>query len=413
MSQYQNPPSGTPAEAFNPFDAEIARDPQKHFKAVRDETPVVSTPPPFRNYVVSRYEDVRWVLKHPELFSSSAEAVPIGQDRPLIPLQIDPPEHAKYRRLLDPLFAPKAVAVIEDDARKLVNEIIDRFDGSATIDFHDQFSVPVPCTLFLRLMGLPQEHLDQFLTWKDQILRADVDPEDYDDASELIKAADAMRRDAGKQIYAYFSEAMEERRTKRTDDLLSYLVHTELEGRTLTDEEVLDVCFLFIIAGLDTVTASLDCMIARLARHPDERQALVGDPALIPGAVEELLRYETPVTGIIRLTTEPVELHGVTMEPRSMVTCLLHAADTDEREFPDPDEVDFEREPNRHIAFGAGPHRCLGSHLARLELRVALEEFHARVPEYTVPPEANLAFTPGIRAASPLPLLIGNAAKES
>ncbi|MCC7078602.1 MAG: cytochrome P450 [Acidimicrobiia bacterium] len=401
MSQYDA--KAESKAGFNPFDTAVAQNPHAHFKRLRDEAPVSGSPPPFQNFVLSRYEDVRWALKHPELFSSSADAVPIGQDRPLIPLQIDPPEHAKYRRLLDPLFSPKALSVMEDDARKLVNEIIDRFVDDETVDFHAAFAVPVPCTLFLRLMGLPQDHLEQFLTWKDQILRADAG---LDDPIENHKASAAIRRDTGKAIYEYFAAAIAARRQDPTDDMLTYLVNAEIEGRRLTDEEVLDVCFLFILAGLDTVTASLDCMMARLAGHAEERRALVEDPSLTVGAVEELLRHETPVTGILRVTTEPVVRHDVEMKEHAIVTCLLHAANMDEREFPDPETVDFRREPNRHIALGAGPHRCLGSHLARLELRVALEEFHRRIPDYALVPGVTLEYTAGIRQVSPLPLVI-------
>jgi cytochrome P450 len=351
--------------------------------------------------LISGYEDVRQALRHPELFSSAQDAIDLGTPRPLIPLQVDPPDHARYRRLLDPLFSPKATDAMEPAVRELASRLLDGFADRDGCDFHTEFSVPFPCTIFLRLFGLPLEHLDQFLAWKDAIIRPEVD-DPFDG-----EAAKAVRDHAGAAIDSYFEAVIEERQRAPGDDLLSRLLVAEIEGERLDHDEILGICYLFLLGGLDTVTASLDCMIARLATHPAERRRLVEDPSMVDSAVEELLRFETPVTVVPRMVTGTTAVGGFELDPGTRVMLVLGAADTDERVFSGADQVDFERHGNRHFAFGAGPHRCLGSHLARRELRVAMEELHRRIPEYRVAPGVDLTYTPGIRQIDHLPLVFG------
>ena len=182
------------------------------------------------------------------------------------------------------------------------------------------------------------------------------------------------------------------------------MVNGTVDGRPLTRAEMLGACHLLLLGGLDTVTATLDCMIVYLARHPERRDALVADPSCIPHAVEELLRHQTPVMMVPRVLAQDHEMGGVQMKAGDSVTLMIGAANADVAEFEDWGDVRFDRETNRHLAFGGGPHRCLGSHLARLELRVALEEFHRRIPEYELAHD-NIHFSPGIRQADQLPLV--------
>src|SRR5690242_5222871 len=233
-------------------------EPQPMYKALRETTPVFRGP---TAVVLSRLADIEMALKHTELFSSNMDAVDLGNVRPMIPLQIDPPDHAKYRRILDPLFTPREMARREPRVSELVNEMIDRFAGRGECDFHEEFAVPLPCTVFLQLLGLPLEDLDQFLEWKDGIIRPEGDS-GFDRRHE-------SGAPTAEKIYDYFDRAIDDHIASPRDDVLSAMIAANVEGRPLTREELLDICILFLIAGLDTVTDSLDCFFVYLACHPD------------------------------------------------------------------------------------------------------------------------------------------------
>jgi cytochrome P450 len=388
----------TEADAFVDQAVMGLAEPQPMYKALRESTPVFRAP---QAVVLSRLADIEMALKHTELFSSNMEAVDLGNVRPLIPLQVDPPDHAKYRRILDPLFTPREMARREPRVSELVNEMIDKFAERGECDFHEEFAVPLPCTVFLQLLGLPLADLDQFLQWKDGVIRPEGATDDWDgrhDASAPV----------AQQIYEYFERAIDDHIASPRDDVLSAMIAAKVEsegGRALTREELLDICFLFLIAGLDTVTDSLDCFFVYLARHPEHRHQLVEQPDVLPHAIEELLRWETPVPGVVRIAMQDTEVGGCPISKGERVSPLLGAANTDPAEFPDPELVDFSRSPNRHRAFGGGPHRCLGSHLARMELRVALREFHRRIPDYGIKPGTQLTYTAALRSVEALPLV--------
>lgn len=389
------------ANPFATMDPEMARNPQPVFKLLRDDTPVMRIDMPTGpGVVLSRMQDITEALRHPEIFSSNMDAVDLKNKRPLIPLQIDPPEHKKFRKLLDPIFAPRKMAAMEDEVATLVNQLIDQFIGDGEVDFAKKFSVPFPSQVFLTLLGLPLEELDRFLTMKDGIIRPDyVIKKPYGS-----KAVNEYQQQIADSIYEYFDEVLDLREAERKDDLLSLFLDAEVDGDRLTRNDILDICFLFLIAGLDTVTATLDCMTAFLAQHPEQRRQIVEDPSLIPNAIEELLRWETPVMGLARVALSDTELGGCPVHKGDQISVLIGSANTDEAEFPDAEVVRFDREVNRHIAFGGGIHRCLGSHLARMELRVALREWHKRIPDYEVEPGHTLVYTPALRSIEHFPL---------
>jgi cytochrome P450 len=368
-------------------------EPQPMYRALRESTPVFRAP---QVVVLSRLADIEMALKRTDLFSSNMDAVDLGNIRPLIPLQIDPPDHAKYRRILDPLFTPREMAAREPAVTALVNQMIDTFADRGECDFHAEFAVPLPCTVFLQLLGLPLEDLDKFLEWKDAVIR----PEGARDAEHHRELASPSAH----AIYEYFDRAIDDHIANPREDVLSSLITAEVEGKPLTREEMLDICFLFLIAGLDTVTDSLDCFFVYLARHPEQRRLLIDQPDILPSAIEEMLRWETPVPGVARVAMQDTEVGGCPISKGERISPLLGAANTDPAEFPEPELVDFARNPNRHRAFGGGPHRCLGSHLARLELRVALREFHRRIPDYEIPAGTKLAYTSALRSVESLPL---------
>lgn len=383
------------------MDPDFAKDPRAFFSrmrsgpAARDDVEIPGRKP---TILVSRAKDVEEALRNPKLYSSVfGEGMGgLGNDRPLIPLQIDPPDHKKYRVLLDPYFAPRQMARHEDDVAALVNQLIDQFIDSGGCEFTSQFAIPLPCTVFLQLMGLPLEKLDYFLWIKDGIVRGHGE-------TNFVKQAEA-RRTAGLECYKYFGEALDSIEAERTPGLLLDLLEAEVDGERLTREEIMDICYLFIIAGLDTVTDSLCCFFSYLAEHPDHRRQIADDLSLVPAAVEELLRWESPVSGVARAATEDTTIGGCPVNAGETILAFVGAANTDPESVENAHVVDFERPVNRHSAFGQGIHRCLGSHLARLELRVAMREWHRRIPEYRIRDGAELVWTPMLRAVHEMPL---------
>ncbi|GMU79257.1 MAG: cytochrome P450 [Acidimicrobiia bacterium] len=329
---------------------------------------------------------------------SAAGLVNLGNVRPLIPLSIDPPAHVKYRKILDPLFAPKQMEAMEDDITARVNRFLDAFVDRGACHFTNEFAVPFPSAVFLGLMGLPWEELDTFLRLKDGILRPGgglVDPEERT----------RIQHETGQEIYAYFDAVLDERTREPRDDILTRFLDAEIDGEHLTREEILDICFLFLIAGLDTVTDTLTCSFAFLASHPDHQRQIVDDPSVIPDAVEELLRWETPVPNLFRVATTDTEIAGCPVKAGTVVTALPGAANVDTADLPDAFDVRFDREVNRHLSFGGGVHRCLGSHLARRELRIAMREWHRRIPEYEIKPGIELHYPMGLRSVENLELV--------
>ena len=291
------PTSTADAEAIdNPFalmDPEMLRHPQPVLKALRESAPVLAVDG--MGVLLNRRDLIDVAFRNPEVFSSNMSAVDLCNVRPLIPLQIDPPQHKSYRKILDPLFAPREMVKLEDAFAARVNTLIDGFVERGTVDFAQEFSIPYPSLAFLALLGLPADELPTFLRMKDGIIRPDV----VTGAPRDTAATKEYQREIAMSIYEYFDRVIDERSAQRRDDLISRFLDTEVDGERLTREEILDICFLFLIAGLDTVTATLDCMFGFFVEHPEHRQQIVDDPSLIPAAVEELLRWETPVMTVV------------------------------------------------------------------------------------------------------------------
>lgn len=389
------------------MDPGVTRHPQPTYEQLRRGSPVLRVDGmDGPAVIVSTRADVDDVLSHPSIYSSAMHAGRLGNVRPLIPIEIDPPDQKKFRKLLDPLFAPQRLTHLAEPAARLVNELIDGFADETEVDFAARFSVPFPSQVFLTLLGLPLDELPRFLEMKDGIIRPFHVLGKPMDAPEVR----AFQAETARSIYAYFDEVLDQREKERRDDLLSWFLDAEIDGHPLTRENLLDICFLFLTAGLDTVTASLDCFFAYLAEHPQQRAQLVANSAIVPDVVEELLRWETPVMVVSRVATRDTELGGCPIKAGDEIYALLGSANTDEESFAHSDVVSWDRHAKRHIAFGGGIHRCLGSNLARLELRVALREWHSRIPDYRIKPGAELAFTPGVRSVDTFPMLLGTSA---
>jgi cytochrome P450 len=386
-----------PTNPMSSMPPEMAAAPQPIYKEFR-AMPVM--PLEGMGVMLTCRAEIDEAFRNPLLFSSNMAAVDLKNARPLIPLQIDPPEHKKYRKILDPLFAPRAMGLLEGSVTKLVNDLIDRFIDDGEVDFAQSFSIPFPSQVFLTLLGLPLDDLPVFLAMKDGIIRPDwASGEPWGSEAAL-----AHQQATADSLYEYFNRVLDEREVDPKDDLLSQFLVFEVDGEKLTRNDILDICFLFLIAGLDTVTSTLDCMFSYLAQHPEQRQQIVDDPSIIPNVIEELLRWETPVMAVVRVATDDTELAGCPINKGDHVVAMLGSANTDDKDLPDADVVRFDREANRHLAFGGGVHRCLGSHLARQELRIALREWHRRIPEYSVKDDHELVYTPAIRSIEHFPM---------
>jgi cytochrome P450 len=357
-------------------------------RVVRDETGVT----------ILRMEDVLSVTKRRDVHSFAPDvgemmSALLSTGRPLIPLMLDGEEHTKYRKLLDPLFAPRQITKIEVRTRALCDELIDGFVADGHVDLYAAYCDPLPSQIFLTLLGLPLDDM-AFLQWfKDGIIR----PTD-----------DEHGPAAGTKMVEYLYAELDRRAALDDpgDDLLGGFMKSEVDGHRLTREDVVDIVYLLVLAGLDTVASSLSCSVEWLARHPVQRQEMIDDPSRWPVAIEELLRIQTPVPAGGRYATADFTIGDEQIKAGDSLRVHWAAADLDPDAFDHATEVDFTRATNRHIAFASGFHRCLGSHLARMELRVALTALHARIPDYTLDPER----PPGlnnitIRNVDPLPLL--------
>jgi cytochrome P450 len=379
-------PAHVPAELVHPvehYNSEKFLDfPVAYWDDVRDRHRVIWSPYHGGFWCLTRYEDIHNAFQRPDLFSSRMQAIP-GREIRMLPISLDPPEHTAYRRLLNRPLSPANMANMEPDIRALARKLIDDIEAGDGCDFVQAFAKPLPTEIFLRLLGLPAERLPEFLEWNHTILHVQDD-----------EAGDAAKKAAGAQVGAYLAEYIEHRKVEPGTDLISDLLQAEIEGVRLSDEDVHGFAMMLFLAGLDTVTAALGWCWNFLAENPGHRQQIIDDPTLIPEAIEELLRVHSFVTDG-RYIMQDCEFAGVEMKAGERIMLPTGTAGRDSHQFPDAELVDFQRSPNRHLAFAAGPHRCVGSHLARLELRVALEEWHARIPNYRLAPGTKPKFHGG------------------
>jgi cytochrome P450 len=385
--------------AYHPNRALDFEDPQGVIDEIRRATPVVRWELGVGFFGM---DDIVAAGRNPDLVSMNPDTgVGFGMGSPdaLIPLHVDGELHRHYRRLLDPLFAPKKMAALEPDVRKLANELIDGFVADGHVELHDAFCVPLPSTIFLRIFGMPLEDVDFLIAQKDRILKNEATTRE--EAEEIGLAA-------GLELRRHLRGRLDERRARgvRQDDLLDQFMHFEVDGHRLDDDEVVNIMHMFTIAGLDTVTSSLSCIVAWFATHPDERHAVVAEPDTLATAIEEVMRFESPVpSGGARWAVRDTEINGVPVKKGEMVYLCWASANLDPSAFDEPLEPRIDRIENRHIAFAAGIHRCLGSHLARAELRAAVDQFHRRIPDYWVTPGETIEYEfAGVRQARHLPL---------
>jgi cytochrome P450 len=280
--------------------------------------------------------------------------------------------------------------------------MIDGFIDRHEVDVYHEWCEPLPSQIFLSIMGLPMGDLPGFLNFKELTLGNEQLQRDPPDVA-AAKKAEAVR-----WIQDYFNRSLDEREARDDpgDDMLGWLMQAEAGGEKLSREDIHDILGLLIIAGLDTVAASLACFLSYFARHPEQRAQVVAEPSRWPRVVEELMRFESPVTEGGRIALEDLELpSGIKIPAGTLMIASWSAADLDPRYFPDPLGVDLDRNPNPHIGFASGFHRCLGSHLARMEMVAAMAVWHERIPDYRVKPGVELAYSGNPRAPHTFPLV--------
>ena len=360
-----------------------AGDPHPVYARLRAEAPVYWCEQG-QFWALSRYEDVRRVGRDNLLFSSMrgtllADGVARDAGGPHMPgvrhlMRSDPPDHAPMRRIVSRSFTPRAVKALEERTRVIARDLVAQIDGAAVTDVVAALSAPLTTFVIAELMGVPRERWAEFWTWTDSaILQIDAGRDDPEHAANVGA------------LLGFFSELCDERRHNPGDDVVTDLVNGELDGKPLSEPDLLTYCKFLLVAGTETTRNLISSGVDLLARHPDQRRELTENPNLLPAAVEEMLRVISPVVAFCRTATSDTEIHGQRIAAGDYVAMLFASANRDEEIWADPDRFDVKRDTDRaHVAFGFGPHVCLGATLARMEARVLFEELLQVYPEFVV-----------------------------
>ena len=325
-------------------------------------------------WMLTRYDECREAYQNPDLFGSDSVIV-LDPDPGYhwIPTHVAPPDHRGYRQILNPPFSPRAVTALVPRMRELCDQTISMFIDAGRCEFVNDFAAVYTTRVFLSMMGLPATDDGMFVEWVDTVFAGFTDPDGQARTAAVVTA-----------MTAYFVDLVADRRAALRDpaeDFVSHLMTATFGDRPLRDDEILQMCVVLVLAGLDTVKSQLSYAFHHLATTPEHRRRVATDPSVLPTAVEEFLRA-FPIIQDGRKLTADVDFHGCPLKKGDMVQLTLGSAMRDPRAFPNPDEVDLDRTINRHFSFAAGPHRCLGAHLARAEMAVALEVWHQRIPDY-------------------------------
>ena len=362
-------PAHIPPELVRDFDhiadQDFLQDPFGNAQKFRDDRAFWS--PHWNGYwVLTQAGDIRAAYQSPELFSAHPGGLPPRPGGPvMIPEEMDPPEHTRYRQAMSRMFSPRRVGLLREDIHRLAEGLVGQVAPAGQVEFVAGFAAILPTRIFVTRLGLPVSETEHFVDWN----------------NTLLHAIDDSKRVAGEEIDVYLRELVSRRRRDPGDDWISELIASEVDGQPLDDTTVVGMAFLLFLAGLETVTSGLTFSINFLARNPGQRRRLVADPKQTPAAVEELLRYQS-FASTSRRVTRDVEFAGVQMSAGDRVLLFNTFGSRDPAEVPGAQEFDLDRRSNRHFAFGAGAHRCVGSHLARLELDIALRAWHERIPDY-------------------------------
>jgi cytochrome P450 len=388
---------------FDHHDPKLVRDPESVWGPVREQQPLLHSDRYGGFWLLTRYDDVTAAALDHEAFTSAVPGttlIPPTQPRedPLLPIELDPPEHSRYRALVNPVFAKPRIDAMRPGLEALAVRLLDPFVRNGGGDVMAEFAHPMSLGSLARLMDLPEEDEERWFDWVERMYgNALRDPDNQ---------ADAVR-----DAEAYIGDLIAERRRQPRDDFLGMLLQAEVDGHRLTDLEVRQFGILMLLAGYETTSGAMGMTLLFLAEHREHRAALFADPErLAHTAVNEFLRVVSPVQVFGRNAAHDVELYGQTIPEGDVVLLGYGAANRDPLAFDEPEEVILDRHPNRHLAFGHGRHLCLGANLARLELTIMIERFAAAFAEFHVDPAHEPTWKPrgDVRAMSSLHLLAGN-----
>jgi cytochrome P450 len=356
---------------MDPIPAVWQDDPFPLYRTLREQHPLHFVEPRAL-WVLSRHADVARVLRDPVSFSSARGVVPSGYV-PANPTLIvmNPPRHTAMRAAVSRAFTPRRIDLLAPRIREIASELIEAMPAHGSVDAFDAFTDPLPLLVMAELLGIDAAERPMFKRCGDAIVYASDNP------PELLRAAEA-------ELTEYLSSVFAMRRREPRDDLISLLLHSSAEGAALSEQDLLGLCFLLLVAGTETTTSALGTALLLLDRYPAARARLIADPALMPGACEEMLRFDSPVHGLSRVTTHDVVLHDQIIHADSRVHLLYAAANRDPDVFDDPDRFDITRRGDQNLSFGFGVHFCLGASLARMELEIGIEAFLRHSPDYAV-----------------------------
>jgi cytochrome P450 len=400
MTRAESVPAHVPDELVmdigHLFSPEFLADPYAYYAGLHDRCPPIFFNPNSMagdSWVTIKHANAFHALRDATHFRSRTEGVFPREESNwynLIPQEIQPPQHRKYRNIIDPMLSPAAVTQLIGDIRTLANDLIDEFIDRGSCEFTEEFARPLPVSVFLKFMGLPLDKRDLFVRWVVKLIQNLGGPD-----SEPI-----MR-----EVEAYLSSVIAEKRESPDSGAISRIVHGQIDGRPLDEREIFGFTFFLFIAGIDTVYAAMNNIWVWLARNPDRRHEMIANPDKIDLQLEELLRvYGVTFSG--RELIEDLELDGVAMKKGDRLFCILPACNYDPDVFDNPREVDFDRPRKPILSFTGGIHACMGAHLARLEMKIALQEWLRRIPDFSLKPGAQITYRPsGVIGPDEVPLV--------
>jgi cytochrome P450 len=388
---------------FNPFDPDFRAEPYPFYKRLREADPVHLTP--LGNWILTRYEDVNAILRDPRLSSDFRNSLTLEElnvpgrfedDRQPSMLFLDPPDHTRLRNLVHKAFTARRIERLRERVHQVVDELLGAARDKGEMDVVDDLAYPLPVTIICDMLGVPVKDQETFAGWSLDLV-ATLDPIVPPDLMEkALESSDAFRE--------YFLALIPERRAHPTDDLLSALIAAEDEGNKLTEDELLVTLILLLVAGHETTVNLISNGTLALLRNRDQLELLRSDPALARPAIEELLRYDSPVQFIARIPMEDIEIGGKKVQKGRELIGVIAAANRDPAQFADPEKLDVTRQDNRHLAFSGGAHFCLGASLARLEGQIAITSLLREFPKIELAGDPQPRATLTLKGLSSLPV---------